>query len=180
MRGEDKWVPGSSPNSQPSLLGEVPGQCETLPEIKRWAMSEAYYPTLSYDPHTHAPPLAHLYLRQQKLEWSKSVSGTSRSRQGRLGGKAGNGEVPGHAGLCSYPWLPVLALDVAAGCWPWAATVPSLDGRQLSVIELISFCRQSRAFCSICQVQITKTDRQPRVQKAGVPCFCRCHHPSCP
>lgn len=57
---------------------------------------------------------------------------------GRLRDKAGNRKVAGRAGLCSYPWLPVLALDIAAGCWPWAATVPSLGGKQLSVIEFVA------------------------------------------
>lgn len=30
------------------------------------------------------------------------------------------------AGPGSHLWLPVLALHMAAGCWPWTATVPSL------------------------------------------------------
>lgn len=38
---------------------------------------------------------------------------------------------------------------MAAGCGPWAATVPNLSGKQLPVIELISLHLQSSAFCSI-------------------------------
>lgn len=45
-------------------------------------------------------------------------------------------------------------------CWPWATTVPRLGDKGLPVTELISFHRQSGAFCSICQVRVTKTDGQ--------------------
>lgn len=61
----------------------------------------------------------------------------------------------------------MLALNTAAVCWLWAVKGPSLGDKGLSVIELISFHRQSRAFCSNCQVRVTETDgqgsRKPRI-----------------
>lgn len=61
----------------------------------------------------------------------------------------------------------MLALNTAAVRWLWAVKGPSLGDKGLSVIELISFHRQSRAFCSNCQVRVTETDgqgsRKPRI-----------------